>query len=116
MNISLAELSSLLEEDFEAFSPKQLFAFFPEPLTTEFNIKSNREGQLLLSIISPDPFTVRYDCLDQFLQPGREAIESIYPGVAVCEDDDIDFTPVELVAQYSSIDSVLEFSQHKSNN
>jgi len=116
MNISLAELSTLLEEDFEAFSPKQLFAFFPEPLTTEFNIKSNTEGELLLCIISPDPFTVRYDCLDQFHRPGRKAIESIFPGVVVVEDDDIDFTPVELVAQYSSFNSDLEFSQHKLNN
>ena len=116
MNISLAELSVLLEEDFEAFSPKQLFAFFPEPLTTEFNIKSNREGQLLLSIISPDPFTVRYDCLDRFPRLGREAIESIYPGVAVCEDNDIDFTPVEFIEQYRSFSSVQEFVQPKSNN
>jgi hypothetical protein len=116
MNISLAEISALLEEDFEAFSPKQLFAFFPEPLTTEFNIKSNTEAELLLSIISPNPFTVRYDSLDRFHRPGRKVIENIFPGVVVVEDDDIDFTPVELVAQYSSIDSVLEFSQHKSNN
>jgi len=116
MNTRLGDLVSLLEVDFKEFSSAQLIPFFPEPLTTEFNINSNTEGQLLLSIISPDPFTVRYDCLDQFHRPGREAIESIYPGVAVCEDNDIDFTPVDLVAQYSSIDSVLEFSQHKSNN
>ena len=107
MNTSLGNLVSLLEENFKEFSSREMFAFFPEPLSTEFSIKSNREGNLLFSIISPDPFTVRYDCLDQFHRPGREAIESIYPGVAVCEDDDIDFTPVELVAQYSSIDSVL---------
>jgi hypothetical protein len=108
MNISLAVLSGLLEEDFEMFSSAQLIPFFPEPLTTSFQIKNDREGELLLSIISPDPFTVRNDSLDHFQRPGRKAIESISPSVAVVEDIELDFSPVELTLQFSNQPSAFE--------
>jgi hypothetical protein len=113
MNISLAELAGLLEEDFEAFSSAQLVPFFPEPLTTSFQIRNDREAELLLSIISPDYFTVRNESPDMIQTPRRQTIESISPLVAMFEDEDIYPTPVEFVEQYPSIDSVLEFVQPK---
>ena len=107
MNTRLGDLVSLLEVDFKEFSSAQLIPFFPEPLTTSFQTRNDREAKLLHGIISPDPFTVIDESPDMIQIPRRKMIDNISPGVAVCEDDDIDFTPVELVAQYSSIDSVL---------
>jgi hypothetical protein len=116
MNISLAALSGLLEEDFEAFSSAQLLPFFPEITSIDFQIKNKREGELLLSIISPDPFTILDESPDRIQIPRRKMLENITPLVAVFEDEDIDSETVELTAQYPSIDSVLEFVQPKSNN
>jgi len=116
MNINLAELSGLSEEDFEAFSSAQLIPFFPEITSIDFQIRSKREGEILLSIVSPDPFSVLDESPDMIQLPRRQSIESISPFVAMFEDEDIHPAPVELTAQYPSIDSVLEFLQPKSNN
>ncbi len=116
MNTSLTELSGLLASDFKEFSPAQLIPFFPETISIDFQIRNKREGELLLSIISPDPFSVLDESPDMIQNPRRQTIESISPFVAMFEDEDIYTTPIELTAQYPSIDSVLEFVQPKSNN
>ena len=116
MNISLAELSGLLEEDFKEFSSAQLIPFFPETVTIDFDIKNEKEGEMLLSIISPEPFAVLDESPDMIQTPPRRAHGSITSFVAVFEDEDIQSVPVEYVEQYSSIDSVLELSQSKSKN
>jgi len=116
MNPSLAELSVLLEEDFREFSSREMFAFFPEPISIDFQIRNDLEGELLFSIISPDHFTVRDESPDMIQIPRRQTIESISPFVATFEDEEIYLTPVELTEQYPSIDSVLEFAQPKSIN
>ena len=117
MNTSLAALSGLLEEDFEEFSSAQLLPFFPEITSIDFQIRNDKEGELLLSIISPDdPFIVLDESPDMIQMSRRKMIDNISPIVAVFEDEDIYPTPVEFVEQYPSIDSVLEFVQPKSNN
>jgi hypothetical protein len=116
MHTSLSALSGLSEEDFIEFSSAQLLPFFPEITLIDFQIKNKREGELLLSIISPDPFTVLDESPDMIQIPRRQMLENITPLVAMFEDMDIDPTPIELTEQYPSIDSVLEFVQPKSNN
>lgn len=108
MNTCLGDLVILLEEDFKEFSSAQLFPFFPERLTTSFQIRNDREGDLLFSIISPDPFTVQGASIDPVRKPRRKSMESITPQVAVCEDDDIYPTPVEFTVQFSNTQAALE--------
>jgi hypothetical protein len=108
MNPSLAEFSVLLEEDFKAFSLREMFAFFPEPLSTSFQIGNDIEAELLFSIISHDPFTVREDSRDHFYRPNRKTSESISASVAVVEDIELDFAPVEFTIQFSNQSSALE--------
>jgi hypothetical protein len=108
MTTSLAELSGLLEEEFKEFSSAQLLPFFPETLTTEFNIRNDREGELLLGIISPDPFTVRDASMDFAKEQRQRSITDNSAMVAVVEDIDIDFMPVELTLQFSNTPAALE--------